>query len=351
MARAKPQPSTGTPDNDLAGLIRTRENLQARQVTLAADTEKAMAERRALLIAGVDAAGIADAERRCREAESAAAGIADALSEVDRLIAEAEARIEEARQADERKSAADRLERDSHAIESAAAKVRKVVDDLAKANAALASAISPVAAPLFGKRDMHGPRDGEAPETIAAYITGHMLATTIPTIEVSEAGKNMGFGWVSPKPIEITDGDAPAVPLLVAPMRELAERIRSGEATTDLRAYVEPEPNFEVHPGEIRIYALTRFSWKRRADSVPDIVEVSHASLPEPVARLAIAQGVASETEPYNWRQLREASRARGSQGIPVSQFPFIGFVLSDWVKGETEKARNAWLAEHDVAA
>ncbi|KQP16534.1 hypothetical protein [Methylobacterium sp. Leaf93] len=356
MVKAKPhqtaaQSNKATPENDLAGLMRTRENLQARQAALATDTEKAMAERRALLIAGTDAAGIADAERRCREAEGAAFGITDALKEVDRLIADTEARIEQDRQANQREDVAARLERDSLAIDAAAAKVRKAVDDLAKANAALASAISPVAAPLFGKRDMHGPRDGEAPETIAAYITGHMLATTIPAIEVSEAGQKKGFGWVSPKPIEITDGDAPAVPLLVTPMRELAERIRSGEAATDLRTYIEPEPDFEARPKGMQVYALQPFSYLTKHGHVPEIICVSQAYLPEPVARFAIARGVASETEPYNWRQLRNAARSGPQQNIPLSAYPPIGFVLEDWKKAEAEKARNAWLAERRQAA
>ncbi|GJD40093.1 hypothetical protein [Methylobacterium bullatum] len=356
MVKAKPhqtapQSSEATPENDLAGLMRTRENLQARQAALTTDTEKAMAERRALLIAGTDAAGIADAERRCREAEGAAFGITDALKEVDRLIADTEARIEQDRQANQREDVAARLERDSQAIDAAAAKVRKAVDDLAKANAALASAISPIAAPLFAKRDMHGMRDGDSPETIASFIVGYMLASTISTLEVSEAGQQMQFGWKSAKPIELTEGNAPAVPLLVAPMRELAERIRTGEASPDLRAYAEPEPNFDAHPGLVQIYVLQRFSYLTKREHVPELVSVSRTHLPEPVARLAIAQGVASETEPFNWRRLSEASQSGPQQNIPLSAYPPIGFVLEDWKKAEAEKARNAWLAERRQAA
>ena len=356
----KPQPAATqpaapsgkpTPESDLAGLMKTRENLQARQAALAIDTEKAMAERRALLIAGTDAAGIADAERRCREAEGAAFGITDALTEVDRLIAETEARIAEARQADQRKAAADRLERDSHAIEAAAAKVRKAVDDLAKANAALVSAITPTAAPVFEKWDQHGIRDSESPQTIAGFITGHMIATAIPALEVSEAGQQLRWGWKSAKPIEPVHGHAPATPLLADPMRELAGRVRSGEASAELRAYIEPEPDFEPSPGEIRVYVSQPFSWLRVKDGAPMIVSVSHASLPEPVARAAISRGIASEVEPVKWRQAYEAAQSRGSQGIPVSAFPPIGFVLDDWKKAEAEKARSAWRAERGLAA
>ncbi|GJD94525.1 hypothetical protein [Methylobacterium iners] len=140
--------------------------------------------------------------------------MADTLAEVDRGVVNAEERIESDRILAEREVAAARLERDSKAIDAAAERVRRAVSDLAAANAALTAAITPESAPLFTNRTMHGMRNGAPPERVSAYLTGHMLATAMPLLDIAEAGRQEKFGSVSAKPIEATDGETPARSLL-----------------------------------------------------------------------------------------------------------------------------------------
>ncbi|GEL44219.1 hypothetical protein MEX01_48100 [Methylorubrum extorquens] len=54
---AKPKlVAAGTLESELAGLVTTRDNLQARQTSIAAELEQAVARRREVLIQGSDAA-------------------------------------------------------------------------------------------------------------------------------------------------------------------------------------------------------------------------------------------------------------------------------------------------------
>lgn len=53
---AKPKlVAAGTLESELAGLVTTRDNLQARQTSIAAELEQAVARRREVLIQGSDA--------------------------------------------------------------------------------------------------------------------------------------------------------------------------------------------------------------------------------------------------------------------------------------------------------
>jgi len=161
--------ATATLEAELSGLFTTRDNLRARQTALAVELEEAVARRREVLIEGSDAAATAEAERACRDVEGTAAGIADALAEVERRIGITEDKIEGARIAGEREAAAATLERDSKAIDSAAERVRQAVAALANAQSALAGAITVTSAPYFDKHDFAGRRSREAPEVVAAH--------------------------------------------------------------------------------------------------------------------------------------------------------------------------------------
>ena len=340
-----------TPEAQLAGLTITRANLTARQSAVAVEVEAALAVRRKALIDGGSAAEAAEAERACREIEGTAFGITDALTELDRRIAAAEEQIEAARVAAQVEATAAELERDSAAIDAAAEKVRRAVEALAKATEGLSAVITPAAAPLFSKRDMHGLRTGEPPERIAAFLAGHMIAAAMPLIEVSEAGRQMEFGYVSARLIEATEGGEPVKPLLTDPMRALATSVRGGEASPSLARYSRPEPNFEPDRGEIAVYVTSEFSYLRKTDYMPELVPVRLQHLPTPVAEEAIAQGVAERDMPENWAALMRAVQARSGQIRHVFEAAPLGFNLEEWRAAETTRRREAWLAEQRQAA
>lgn len=342
--------AAGSLESELAGLITTRDNLQARQTALAAELEQAVARRREVLIQGSDAAATAEAERACRDVEGTAAGIADALAEVERRIGATEGKIEDARIIGEREAAAATLERDGKAIDAAAERVRQAVAALAGAQAALAGAITPTSAPHFSRRDFHGRRDNEAPEDVAAYLTGHLIATMLPGLDVSEAGRQERFGWVSPRPIEATDGETPAKPLLTDPLRELAARIRAGEASPDLPRFNRPEPDFSPEVSLVQVYVLTPFRYGTGEGRMPAIVTHVVEHIPAPVAERAIAEGLASDSEPNNLTNLR-ARRPHAINGTNVFDFHDLGFDLAEWKAEEIARRRAAWLAEQDRRA
>ncbi|MBA9071492.1 hypothetical protein FHR71_005272 [Methylobacterium sp. RAS18] len=343
---AKPKPvAASTLESELAGLVTTRDNLQTRQTAISAELEQAIARRREVLIQGSDAAATAEAERACRDVESTSAGIADALAEVERRITSTEGKIEDARIIGEREAAAATLERDGKAIDAAAERVRQAVADLAKAQSALAGAITVTAAPHFAKTEYPGRRDNEAPEILAAYLTGHMIATTLPGLEVSEAGRRERFGWLSANPIEATDGDIPAKPLLTDPMRELAARVRAGEASPDLPRFKRPEPDFAPSVPQEEIFVLTPFRYTRKEGYLPEIVNSVVSTIPAPAAQQAINAGFASKVEPHNIASLRERRRAQ-SNNLNIYDLPDLSFDLGTWVEEETARRRAAWLAE-----
>lgn len=107
---AKSKPASTTLEAELADLVTTRTDLQARRAALAVEVEQAVAARGELLIQGGDAATIGDAERACREIEGTSFGVADALVEIERRIVATEARIAEGHAIAERENAAASLE-------------------------------------------------------------------------------------------------------------------------------------------------------------------------------------------------------------------------------------------------
>lgn len=343
--------SEQTPEAQLAGLTLTRETLKARQSAVEVEVEAALAARRKALIEGASAAEAAEAERACREIEGTAFGITDALAELDRRILATEERIEADRTAARVEAVAAELERDSAAIDAAAEKVRRAVEALAKATEAFTAAITPVAAPLFSKRDMHGLRDNEPPEQVAAYLVGHMIATAMPRIEVSEAGRQLRFGYVSARTIEATDGEEPAKALLTDPMRARAALVRGGGAPPILAHYNRPEPNFEPDRDEIQVYVTSEFSYLKKADHLPELVSVRLQHLPTPVAEEAIAQGLAERSMPENWASLMRGVQARSGQQRSVFEAEPLGFNLEEWRAAETKRRREAWHAELHHAA
>jgi len=349
-----PKPKTAaatTLESELTGLITTRDNLQARQIAIAAELEQAVTRRREVLIQGADAAAIAEAERACRDVEGTAAGVADALAEVERRIGAAEAKIEDARIIGEREAAAAILERDGKTIDTAADQVRQAVADLAKAQAGLAAAITVTSAPHFDKYDFGGRRSGDAPEVVAAYLTGHMIATALPGLDVSEAMRKIpAGGWTDRRLIEPTEHEAPAKALLSDPMREAAAQVRAGEASPDLPRFHRPEPDFTPSVSQVQIYVLTPFRYGTGEGRMPAIVTTVISTVPAPVAERAIAAGLASEVEPSNLASLH-ARRPAAITGVNVFAFHDLGFDLADWKTEEVASRRAAWLAEQDRQA
>lgn len=351
MRKPKPTAEAASHESELAGLVTTRDNLQARQTAIAAELEQAVARRRELLIQGSDAASIAQAERACREVEGTAAGITDALAEVERRIGATEDKIEDARIASEREAAAASLERDGKAIDAAAERVRQAVADLAKAQAGLAAAITVTSAPHFGKHDFGGRRSGEAPEVVAAYLTGHMVATVLPGLDVSEAMRRIpAGGWTDRRLIEPTEHEAPVKALLTDPMREAAAQVRAGEASPDLPHFHRPEPDFTPEVSNMQVYVLQPFRYGTGEGRMPAIVTTVISTIPAPVAERAVAAGLASEVEPSNLASLH-ARRPAAINGVNVFAFHDLGFDLAEWKAEEIARRRAAWLAEQDRQA
>lgn len=351
MAKLKQIPAAGSLENELTGLITTRDNLQARQSALAVDLEEAVARRRELLIQGSDAAAIAEAERACRDVEGTAAGIADALAEVERRIGVTEDKIEDVRIAGEREAAAATLERDGKAIDAAAERVRQAVADLAKAQTGLAAAITVTAAPHFGKHDFGGRRSGEAPEVVAAYLTGHMVATALPGLDVFEAMRRIpAGGWTDRRLIEPTEHEVPVKALLTDPMREAATQVRAGEASPDLPRFHRPEPDFTPEVSEVQVYVLQPFRYGTGEGRMPGIVSGVIEHIPVPVAERAIAAGLASEIEPRNLTDLK-ARRPAATSGVNVFAFHDLGFDLAEWKAEEVARRRAEWLTEQEREA
>jgi len=350
MAKTKPIAAHSL-ESELAGLTTTRDNLQARQTASAAELEQAVAARRELLIQGSDAAAIAEAERTCREVEGTAAGIADALAEVERRIGITEDKIEDARIAGEREAAAATLERDGTAIDAAAERVRQAVAALAAAQAALAGAITVTSTPHFGKYDFGGRRSGEAPEVVAAYLTGHMIATMLPGLDVSEVMRKIAAGgWTDRRLIEPTEHELPAKALLTDPMREAAAQVRAGEASPDLPRFHRPEPDLTPQIEEVQVYVLQPFRYGTGEGRMPAIVTRVIDRVPVPVAERAIAAGLASDVEPRNLTDLH-ARRPAAVTGVNVFAFPDLGFDLADWKAEQVARRRAEWLAEQDRQA
>ncbi|MFE1601605.1 hypothetical protein [Methylobacterium sp. ID0610] len=346
MRRPKPVTDVSPPsiETELAGLVTTRDNLQARQNVLAADVERAIATRRELLIQGGDAAAIAEAEHTVRELEGAALGVADALAEVERRIAAAEDRITDDRIRAERESAASTLDRDADAVDAAAARVQRAVADLVKAHASLIAAITPIAAPLFTKSDTY------SPERIASYLAGQMLAKALPSLEYSEAARQTRWGWISAEPIEVIESPDPAAVFVTGSMRERAARIRDGGASPDLPRYVAPEPDFMPARTETMLWVTEPFRYSPKPGHVPISVDARQQHLPDPVAALAIERGFAVAAEPHNWQATADRRRAAGLRGT-IWDLPDLGIDLEEWRQAEADRRRQAWLAEQDLAA
>lgn len=176
---AKPKLVASTLDSELAGLVTTRDNLQARQTAIAVELEQAIARRREVLIQGSDAAATAEAERACRDVENTAAGISDALAEVERRIVATERRIETERQTAEIEAVAAGLERNATEIQKAGDRLAKALTEVAQVHAALATTISGAAAAQFDQ--INGPA---GPVEIANHLLLQGLVQVLPRLEI-----------------------------------------------------------------------------------------------------------------------------------------------------------------------
>ena len=239
MAKPKPIAQSST-ETELAGLLTTHTNLQARQSSLAAEVEKAVAVRRKLLIEDGDAAAIAEAERACREIECTAYGITDALMEIERRISQVEARIEAARLDAERERVAGSLEQNARDIEAAAANLATTLAAVAKAHAMLGITISGAAANQFDP--IHGPA---GPVAIANALVLQGFAQAMPELEI-HAEVNSWSMYSRHTLVEGSDPVAIATEFGQR-LRETASKVRSREIEPDLIAGQDfaPLPAFD----------------------------------------------------------------------------------------------------------
>lgn len=298
MRKPKLAAEAASHETELAGLVTTRDNLQARQTAIAAELEQAVARRREALIQGSDAAAIAEAERACRDIEGTAAGVADALAEVERRIVATEQRIAAERQTAEIETVAAGLERNATEIQKAGDRLAKALAEVAKAHTGLAITISGAAAGQFDP--VNGPA---GPVAIASNMLLHGLVQAMPGLEIRAELKPWST-YSAPSQIEGAD------PIRIAAefserLRETAGKVRAREIGPELpigEDYVEPVP-FDL--AEMQIYVISPFSYHRRANA-PTMVASPVTLVPWPVAERAIELGVAASSETPEWRRARQ---------------------------------------------
>lgn len=337
-ARTTPAERTAPagPEADLAGLATTRTNLLARQTTLAAEVEAAVAHRRTVLIENGSAAAVADAERACREVEGTAFGVADALAEVDRRIAAAEARIEAERTAAAVEAAAAGLERDAAAIERAAIGLVRALAEVAKARTVLVGAISGEAAAQFDRSGDRRPGPAEIGDDFLARGFTHIAPRLDVHVQLRPWSLYSYHGAVEgADPGEVAAEFADR-------LRDVAEQVRRGEVEPILPVGHDavPEPTITVPETEIHVIApffyLDALGHRRMVTSPV-------TSVPAPVAERAVEAGLAALEETPEWRRarMRDAGPASATvdQRVRWEDCADLGFDLRAW---RTERLAEA---------
>ena len=333
--------SPSTPEATLAGLVMTRANLQARHSAVAVEVEQAVATRRRLLIDGADKSGLADADRACREIESTAFGIADALAEVERRIASTEARIAGDRERAHVESVAAGLERNASEIESGAAALGKALAEVARCKTNLTVAMSGAAAGQFD------PVNGLAmPSQIAAEFTMQGLIHALPDIEFHAVLKPWS-GYDYRQPVAGIDPVVSAAEFADR-IRATAGQIRAGEIGPALPEGYEPEPSFQADRRETQVYVLAAFFYQNRGVRVMVTSGSQPRLLPAPVADLALANDLASIEAP--------PKRNIGSAALVDTSSRWedcidLNFDLSAWQAENVEAQRAAFRAGPDRKA
>ena len=294
MARLnRSAPVTSGPEAELSGLLASQASLRDRQTGLTAETETAVARRRELLISGNDAAGLADAERTCRELEGNTFAVLDALAEIDRRIGDCRVRIEAANETAARNATAAGLERDAGAIVTATKAVTDAVAALAKAHRGLATAITGTAAAI------HDPRLDTSPTGLASALMLGALVEAVPSLNIVD-GEAIRHPAMPPARI-LPDSAAMKAEVLAGALREKAEAVRSGEAPVSLPAFETVVPIVQAPHDEVQAYVSVPFYYWRGTSRT--MVTPSFTSLPVPVAERAIELGYASREPDAAWRR------------------------------------------------
>ncbi|KMO31313.1 hypothetical protein VQ03_27360 [Methylobacterium tarhaniae] len=334
-----------TTDADLSGLLTRREALVIRQAGLSADLERAISARRELLIQGGDAAAIADAERAVRDLESTALGVTDAVTELDRRVAAAEARIAADQEEAEREAAAAGLERNATDIEKAAAGLKRALEGVATAHAALLSSIAPAAA---GQYDPH--IGIASPADIARAFLLHGLAEALPSLDVSAEVRRWST-YVMASTVEGADPVAMAAEF-GARLRETAGSIRERVIGPALPAHVEVMPHIEVPRPEMQIVALEPFTFTDAGGSPAYLPAWTH-TIATPAAERAIEAGLALELDTEEGRDAFEKLKRRRESMTtsPPEHYVDLGFSLKEWRAAELSRLKDAWSAGQDRRA
>ena len=328
-----------TPEAQLGGLVITRDNLQARQAAIAVEVEAALTTRRKALIEGGSASEIAEAERICREVESTAYGIADALAEMGRRIADVERRIEAQQEQARIAAVADGLERNAGEIEAGMALLAKALAEVGRCHTNLAVTMNAATA---GQYD---PADGvPTPSEVATAIVLQGLAHVMPGVEIHADVRP----WSLHSGRQLVEGVDPVAKAagFAMKIRATATRIRTGEATPDLPEAHEPVPALTADNREMVTHVTRPFFYNRGDLRV--MVPPGTQSLPAPVSDLALGHGLAAQ-EPPPKRDI--GSAVFETTALRWEDCRNLNFDLSAWQAEDIEARRDAIRAVQERQA
>ena len=322
---------------ELADLTGRRTALAERHVALVIAFDKALSQRRTLLIqdGGQDAAALAKAEDATRAAEGQRLAIEDALAEISRLIEDAERRRDDEAATARQEASAAALERDAAQIEKATADLAAAVKALGNAHVVLSLSITGRAAGL------HDPSLGTSPEHIATALMLRGLVAAVPSLDVT-ANLTPGNLYALPERITAADPVGGGCNLTQA-MRDTARAVRAGEASADLPAYQVPVPDFPLNTEEAAVGVLRPFFYERaQNDRVIVTPQPGLQNLPKPVAELAVGRGLAVEQEPADARVVRPLLTSPKS--YRWEDCTDLGFSLAEWQAADRDRRRQHWL-------
>ena len=318
----------------IAGLEKTKSDLEARIPALETAKAAALAERREALISGVEAGHAAN---RAREAEDSLAAVADALAEVERRLSDAIARRDaEAAQA-EREAVAKALETDAQAIVAAAKDIEAAVAAAARAHARMPLAVSAKAAP-----QVMANRESLSPSEFASGLVVEALVAALP--DLSGRADLFPSHYTRERTVEGRSAeDAGAA--VAERLRAVAAEVREGHvgALAEWRGkapriHASEPPAIPVHPSACFSY-IDHHGQARRVTPLD-------CYLPEPVAVAAVAAGlaenapsIATQTARNQWERKREATPAENLfDGVEVAD---LGVDLRALAEAEEERQRS----------
>jgi hypothetical protein len=348
-------------ENELGRLGQKLADHQRRRSEVLQALEEAKEARIAVL--AEDDTIIAEATANVRRFEADAAEHARMIEEYETAIAGAEERFRQATDQEQRRAAAQKLEKTAEAVDAIAPELEKTVAALSSAVRKLRNVI-PADLEVFpghhlGRMsDKKGPADRE--DAISAAVAEMLLAAAPELFEqFSEGGYRIGlFRIMSPEAvqpdyasreagIEPLAGRKAVEALISGRLRRRAALVLAGErpaALNDIKPVVKYVPPPSIP--EVAVFPTKSFSYISTGNGLLTLVGRGwHRWVPEPVAKLAISRGFALAIDsPEGQKAFADAKAAHergGSSGSSLSadQCMPLGDVLGLAAEYKRERA------------